>query len=63
MCDVCLHFPCLSGCPNASDPLVVHECIHCGADIYEGNDYFNIDGEPWCEECITKARTQAEREE
>lgn len=31
-------------------------CIHCGRDITKGDLYFDVDGEPWCEQCITDAQ-------
>lgn len=61
MCDMCWQTPCHPRCPNAPEPPVIHNCIHCGVKICAGNDYYNIDGEPWCEDCIKNARTYAER--
>ena len=61
MCDICRQSPCDSRCPNAPDPPVAYECIHCDAEIYEGDSYYDIDGEPWCENCIKDAHTDAER--
>ena len=26
-------------------------CNECGGDIYEGNDYYNFDGDIVCEDC------------
>lgn len=60
MCDMCWQTPCHPRCPNAPEPLVIHKCIHCGAEIREGESYYDIDGEPWCEDCIKEARTCAE---
>ncbi len=62
MCNVCLQNPCHPRCPNADEPPVVHKCLHCGEDISVGDVYYDIDGEPWCEECIRFARTVAELE-
>ncbi len=61
MCDVCRQNPCHPRCPYAPEPPVVHNCIHCKAAIREGDEYYNIDGEPWCEDCISNAHTYAER--
>ncbi len=63
MCDICLRSPCHPRCPNAPEPPVVTSCIHCGEHIHEGEDYYNIDGEPWCENCIDDCRTVAEADE
>jgi hypothetical protein len=34
-------------------------CSGCGGDIVEGDDYWDIMGEQFCEECIRKARQEA----
>ena len=61
MCDVCRQTPCHSRCPNAPEPPVIYSCIHCDTEIREGDAYYNIDGEPWCEDCIRSSLTYAER--
>lgn len=38
MCDICMHSPCLSGCPNAPDPTPVTHCCSCGEPIIEDLD-------------------------
>jgi hypothetical protein len=60
MCDICLRTPCHNRCPNAPEPPVVHTCLKCDAEIYAGDGYYDIDGEIWCEECVTDCRTTAE---
>lgn len=52
MCDICMHSPCLSGCPNAPDPTPVTYCRSCGEPIAPGDEYADIDGEAWCEGCL-----------
>lgn len=52
MCDICMHSPCLSGCPNAPDPTPVTYCRSCGEPIVPGDEYADIDGEAWCEGCL-----------
>lgn len=52
MCDICMHSPCLSGCPNAPDPTPVTFCRSCGEPIVPGDEYAVIDGEAWCEGCL-----------
>ena len=44
MCDICMHSPCLSGCPNAPDPTPVTHCCSCGEPIIPGDEYGIIDG-------------------
>lgn len=63
MCDVCKQTPHHPRCPYAPDPPVVHECIKCGDYILEGEMYHDIDGEPWCTDCVTKTIKAAEKEE
>ena len=38
MCDICMHSPCLSGCPNAPDPTPVTHCCSCGEPIIPGDE-------------------------
>ena len=56
MCDECLQFPCHPRCPNAPDPPAVYVCSGCGDDIHDGEDYWEIMGEQFCEKCIKEAR-------
>ena len=60
MCDICLQFPCNSRCPNAPEPKTVFVCSGCSGDIYEGEDYWDIMGEQFCEHCMDNARHTAE---
>lgn len=52
MCEICLHSPCLSRCPNAPEPLAVYICSGCGKSITDGEDYVDLMGEQWCLNCI-----------
>ena len=60
MCEVCRHSPCDPRCPNAPEPRSVFICSGCGHEIYEGDDYWDIMGEQFCEKCIQNARGVAE---
>lgn len=51
MCEICLHSPCLSGCPNAPDPPTVWKCEYCGESIVVGDEYVEIDGDHYHREC------------
>ena len=62
MCEECRQSPCHPRCPNAPDPIAVFICSGCGHEIYEGDDYWDILGEQFCESCIDKARGVAEYE-
>lgn len=59
MCDICVSSPCIPGCPNAPDPPQVYVCSGCGDPIYDGDDYWDLMGEQWCENCIDDARKEA----
>ena len=60
MCDVCRMSPCDSRCPNAPEPEVFGRCINCGRNIYDGDDFYDIGGDYFCEECINDCHTTAE---
>lgn len=62
MCEICLHSPCLPRCPNAPEPPSVFICSGCGKPIYEGDDYYDILGEQFCEECVIRSCRVAEYE-
>ena len=47
--------------PECSSP--IGYCIECGKDIYSGEDIWEIRGDWYCEDCIDKFHTEAEREE
>ena len=60
MCDVCFKSPCDPRCPNAPDPPSVFVCSGCGDNIVDGEDYWDLLGEQFCENCINDARKVAE---
>lgn len=60
MCHICLQTPCHPRCPNANEPDLFALCVNCDRKIFEGDDYYELDGEPWCEDCIEKSRKTAE---
>lgn len=59
MCEVCRHTPCHPSCPYAT-PRIAHHCAICDAEIYEGDEYYDIGGDAICEDCIENARREAE---
>lgn len=61
MCMECRMTPCHPRCPNAPEPeeIPVYVCSGCSRDIVDGEDYWDILGEQWCERCIDKARRTA----
>lgn len=62
MCSECHQTPCDSRCPNY-EPQVFGECDMCGAEIYEGEDYYEIAGGIYCEYCVSECKKEAECEE
>lgn len=58
-CEYCGQFPHAPRCPHAPDPPAVFVCSGCGHDIYDGEDYWDILGEQFCEDCITSTRKEA----
>lgn len=60
MCSECHRTPCHPRCPNAPDPEPVFVCSGCGHYIVEGEDYWDILGEQFCEDCIHGSRKTAE---
>ena len=63
MCEYCRQSICPSSCPNAPEPPVFAECCECGAEILLGDDYYDINGDYYCEECIHVRRKTAEVED
>lgn len=59
MCYICLKSPCDPRCPNAPDPPAVLLCSGCGEGILEGQDYWDVLGEQFCERCIDGFRREA----
>jgi hypothetical protein len=45
--------------PYTPNPPSVFICSGCGRTIYEGEDYYDLMGEQFCQDCINKARRVA----
>lgn len=52
MCAICMRTPCDPRCPNAPDPPAVHTCKHCGESIVPGDEFFEVDGDFYHDECF-----------
>lgn len=52
MCDLCLSFPHLPGCPNAPEPEPVYKCVGCKEGIFSGDEYYESYRGPVCKECL-----------
>lgn len=53
MCDVCRQTPCHPRCPNAPEPPTVYTCKHCGEPIVVGDEWCELDGDYYHEDCFT----------
>lgn len=60
MCSVCLRSPCDYRCPNSSEPPVIYACSDCGTPIRAGSDYFEVAGEPYCDDCVRPKTAEGE---
>ena len=63
MCEHCLQYPHHPRCPNAPEPPVYAKCDSCGGDIYDGDDFYMIDGNNYCETCVKDGLKTAEVDE
>lgn len=59
MFSICLHIPCMWGCPNAPEEITEEEekepiiqCDHCGAELYEGDLYLDAKNAMVCKKCV-----------
>ena len=60
MCDICNFYKCPPRCPNAPEPKAVFVCSGCGGSIYDGDYYYDVLGEQFCETCIKNSKMEAE---
>ena len=51
MCSLCLHSPCVYGCPNRTEEKV-YECSCCGDDIVDGEKYYYFNDCYYHEDCF-----------
>jgi hypothetical protein len=63
MCMECGQTPCNPRCPNAPEPKHCERCSECGAKLYVGDGYYEVDGSIYCEDCMTGFHRYAEMEE
>ena len=61
MCDICRRYRCPPGCPNNTEEEKIFDyCSLCREPIYDGEDYYCIDDNAFCEECVSDSRREAE---
>ena len=56
MCAECGMNPCHPRCPNAPEPVPVHECVKCGYGILVGDKFWDSPEGKICEECVDERR-------
>lgn len=59
-CEYCRQSPHDPRCPNAPEPPVFAECEACGMEIYDGDEYYDIDDHKYCEACVRGGYRTAE---
>ena len=47
-------------CMDDEENAVVYKCASCGNEIFEGETYYRVFGDPFCEKCVIYC--EAERE-
>lgn len=52
MCYLCNQVPCPSACPNATS-ISCDICSECGADICQGEEFYNLNGNKYHKECVS----------
>ncbi len=52
MCEFCLTYPHLPGCPNAPEPKAIYTCEYCGEGIVAEDEYVEIDREYYHADCL-----------
>lgn len=61
-CEYCRQFPHHPRCPMADEPPIFDHCHECGYEIYDGDEYYEIDGKNYCEACVGSCLRTAEVE-
>lgn len=54
MCELCGKWACPPQCPSY-DTARVARCVSCDAAFEEGEVYYEMDGKPYCVECVENA--------
>jgi hypothetical protein len=50
-------------CPEADERLALYHCVECDSNIYKGDIYYRLDGEPFCKICVESGRNEAEEDD
>ena len=57
MCEFCHSYTHLHGCPNEPEPSAIYTCRCCGDGIVAGDEYAEIDGDYFHEDCLSDMST------
>ena len=60
MCEYCHRIPHHPRCPNAPEPPIFGHCHKCKTEIYDGDEYYEIDEKKYCEACVKEGYRTAE---
>lgn len=60
MCEICRRYPCAAGCPNNDEEPLLY-CSACGKGIFAEENYFEIAGVIYCEDCTLECQHAANR--
>lgn len=52
-CEYCHQWPHARGCPNEPETATIYRCLICNTKILDGDRYFKVDDEPFCEGCVS----------
>lgn len=52
MCEYCMSYPHIPGCPAEPEPKSVHTCALCGWGIYEDEEFYQINGQYYHDVCL-----------
>lgn len=62
-CEYCRQYPHHPRCPEAPPPPIYARCDSCGTKIYDGDEYYEIEGNNYCEACVQGSYKTAEVED
>jgi hypothetical protein len=54
MCDICGRAFCPNGCPGKDLGRSPRRCAACGICLDEGDEYYEMYGNPYCAECLER---------
>ena len=49
--------------PEPKEPKIITECSHCGMEMYEGDTYYKVGSNYYCDNCVDIGVFDDEEEE